>query len=370
MKNFLKDRMTKVYHFNGHLTRPMLSPRELLKEYPLSIKQMRFVEKSREIIRNILNGVDNRLLLIIGPCSIHDRQATIEYAKKLAALAEAVSDSFFIVMRLYYEKPRTTTGWKGMLYDPHLDGSNDINGGLRLTRSILSEATDMEIPVAAEILEPSSVHYFGDLITWGCVGARTTTSQIHRQAASGLTMPIAFKNNTDGNIEVAVQSVMTAKEPHTYHGINDTGCPAIIQTEGNSDCHICLRGGETVTNYDRQSVEKALELLKSAGLTQRVIIDCSHDNSKRIFQKQPDIFHEVVEQVLEGNNSIKGIIMESHLFSGNQEIPENLASLKYGVSITDPCLDWATASNLILNANKRLIQNRQEVLAWNQPSCP
>lgn len=362
--------MTKVYHFTGHLTRPMLSPREVLNEYPLSIKQMRYIEKNRTTIKNVLNGTDSRLLLILGPCSIHDIQAAKEYAKKLCDLANNVSDSFYIIMRVYYEKPRTALGWKGMVYDPHLDGSHDINSGIRLTRQLLSEITDMELPIAAEILEPSSVHYFGDYISWGCIGARTTTSQIHRQAASGMPMPIAFKNNTDGNIEVAVQGVLAASEPHSYYGMNDAGCNAIIQTEGNSHCHIALRGGESGTNFDRHSVNNALALLEKAGLPKRLVIDCSHDNSKRIYQKQTEVFQDILEQIIEGNRCIKGLILESHLFSGNQEIPENLTSMKYGVSITDPCLDWAATSNLILAANKRLIENRQEVLAWNQPSCP
>lgn len=362
--------MSKVYHFTGLLTRPLISPREVLKEYPLSLKQMRFIEKSRTTIKKILSGEDNRLLLIVGPCSIHDVDAAKEYAKMLMNLSNSVSDSFFIVMRIYYEKPRTTLGWKGMLYDPHLDGSNDINSGIRYTRKLLSEVTDMELPIAAEILDPASAHYFADYLSWGCVGARTTSSQIHRQAASGMAIPIAFKNNTDGNIEVAVQGIVAAMEPHSYYGINDAGCASIIHSEGNPNCHIALRGGESGTNYDRKSIELALSLLKKAGLPQRVIIDCSHDNSKRVFQKQTEVFNEILEQVLEGNKTIKGMVLESNLFAGSQEIPENPTNLQYGVSITDPCLDWASTSSLILSANKILIENRQEAIAWNQPSCP
>ena len=224
-----------------------------------------------------------------------------------------------------------------------------------MTRKLLSEITDMELPIAAEILEPNSVHYFGDYLSWGCVGARTTTSQIHRQAASGMAIPIAFKNNTDGNIEVAVQGVLAALEPHSYYGLNDAGCSAIIQSEGNPYSHIALRGGESGTNYDRKSIDIALSFLEKAKLPKRVIIDCSHDNSKRVYKKQVEVFKEVLEQVVEGNQYIKGMVLESHLFSGNQEIPENLSSLKYGVSITDPCLDWAATSSLIMSAHKTML---------------
>lgn len=340
----------------------LLSPRDISKEIPLGVKQMCFVERSRDHVRNILEGIDKRLLLVVGPCSVHDSAATKEYAKKLSLLASAVSDTFLVLMRSYYEKPRTIDGWKGMLYDPHLDGSCDINAGLRKTRRLLSDLTDLELPIATEILEPASFCYFGDYLSWGCVGARTASSQIHRQAASGLPIPIGFKNNTDGNIDIAVQGVVSAGQSHTYYGINDAGCMAIINSDGNPDCHIVLRGGENTENYDSKSVMQSIRLLEKWKLPTRLLIDCSHGNSKRVYHRQADVLEDVVSQILEGNDAIRGMVLESNLFAGSQEIPADPSSLKYGVSVTDPCLDWSMTEKLILSARGRLLFRKSLIL--------
>lgn len=337
----------------------LLTPLELKKLYPLQSIQKAFVGKIRQEICQILDGIDNRLLLIVGPCSIHDLKAAKDYAIKLKYLSKDVEDHCLLVMRTYFEKPRTILGWKGFLHDPELDNSNDIEKGLILTRQLLLELAQLEVPTAAEFLEPTSAAYLDDLISWGCIGARTSASQTHRQMASGLPMPIAFKNTIDGNIKTAVHGIISASQPHSYIGIDQTGCAAAVQTNGNHYGHLVLRGSDTHTNYDSESVANALKLLKKTNSPQRLLIDCSHGNSNRSYERQCHVFQSVIEQIIEGNQSIRGVLLESHLNAGNQEIGNNL---KYAVSLTDPCLDWITTENLILSAHQKM---KNEVVLKN-----
>lgn len=327
---------------------PLPSPQELLLEMPISSSQIEFISNSRKEVQHILDRQDPRLLLIVGPCSIHDTTAAKEYATKLQQLKSAVKDAFCIIMRVYFEKPRTTLGWKGILYDPWLDGSHDVPTGLRWTRQLLLDLADMEIPAACEFLDPASAFYFGDLVTWGCIGARTSASQTHRQMASGLQMPIGFKNTVDGNVNTAINGILNASTPHSLIGINDDGRISSIRTAGNSYGHIILRGSKSKPNYDPQSILDALELLLQAQLPERLLIDCSHDNSFRKAEQQPPVFQSVIHQIIEGNNNIRGILLESNLHEGNQSFTADLSKLKYGVSLTDPCLNWTTTEQLIL----------------------
>jgi 3-deoxy-7-phosphoheptulonate synthase len=333
---------------NSNFAKDLLhTPEELWTLFPLPHKQREFIEQSRAQIVDILNQDDPRLLLIVGPCSIHDLHAAREYAIKLRSLSEDISDLFHVIMRVYYEKPRTTTGWKGFLYDPYLDGTHAISDGLYLTRKLLLELAHLSVPVAAEILEPSSAQYFSDLLSWGCVGARTSESQIHRQMASGMPIPIAFKNTTSGNIEIAIHGALSASLPQTFIGHDEFGRLITKRTQGNPDGHIVLRGGDAKPNYDPESISKALLLLKNEGLPPRLIVDCSHDNSRRKHEEQVTVFESVIHQVLEGETGIRGLILESHLNAGNQRLTEDPKQLKYAVSLTDPCMDWETTERLI-----------------------
>jgi 3-deoxy-7-phosphoheptulonate synthase len=325
--------------------KPLPSPSQLSKRLPTSLPQQQFISKSRDTIKQIIGGTDSRLLLVVGPCSIHDRKAALEYANRLKKLAETVSDTFFLVMRFYTEKSRTSLGWKGMLYDPNLDGSHDIEQGLSLTRELLQQLASLEIPAAAELLDPLAASYYSDLLSWGCIGARTTESQPHRLMASGLSFPVAFKNSTSGNIETAVNGALVASQPHVFLGMKDDGHIGMIGSRGNPDAHVTLRGGEKAPNYDAASIQRTLDSLKKAGLPQRLIIDCSHDNSRRNPNNQSDVFEATLKHVSDGNTHIRGLILESHINAGNQ--PHATTPLQYAVSITDPCIDWATTEDLI-----------------------
>lgn len=336
--------MPVIHSFKTHKIEPLPAPIELMRRLPLASEEKDFIEKSRRTICRILDGTDSRLILIVGPCSIHDLSAAKEYASRLQNLIEVFSDIFFIVMRAYFEKPRTALGWKGLLYDPHLDGSNDISTGMLWTRELLLDIAKMRIPIASEFLDPVSSRYFGDLVSWACIGARTSSSQIHRQMASGFPMPVAFKNSTDGNIKTAINGILTAQAKHSFIGLNDEGKISQIRTEGNPYGHLVLRGGETNSNYDQESIAKALRGLKNASLPPRVIVDCSHGNSNRNYELQAAVFESVLQQWNAGNQSIRGMILESHLHAGNQHFTK---PLKYGVSLTDPCLDWESTRQLI-----------------------
>ncbi len=326
------------------------SPCEVKAMLPLSAETASFIEMARQSARNIVSGKDLRRALIIGPCSIHDRIAAIEYAKLLKELSEKVEQTCFIVMRVYVEKPRTLTGWKGLLYDPHLDGSHDIETGLLWTRELMLALSAMQIPIATEFVDPMASVYFDDLICWGFIGARTSASQPHRQFASSLNIPIGFKNSTDGNLDNAVCGVISAKEPHASMHIDPHGKLCALHTKGNGYSHIVLRGACEFTNYDPGSVDNALVKLEECGLPQRLLIDCSHGNCEKIGEKQQVAFKTVLEQIASGNKGIMGMMLESHLEGGNQALSDDLALLKYAVSITDPCLDWKTTEDLVHSA--------------------
>lgn len=340
--------MSKIFNLHVMNIEPLPSPATLKHNLPATPKQLEFVHHSRNQIERILSNDDNRLLLIVGPCSIHDLIAAKEYALKVRELSDAVSKSFLVIMRAYFEKPRTALGWKGLLHDPHLNGTNDIRMGLQQSRELLLFLADLGIPAATEFLDPATPRYLGDLISWSCIGARTSESQIHRQFASGLPMPVAFKNSTSGNIDVAINGILAAKCPHSFLGIDDNGSLIMIETKGNPYAHIVLRGGESKPNYDPQSISYALQRLHHLHLPQRIIVDCSHDNSDRKHEKQVPVFQSVIQQHIQGNSAIKGVALESHLFAGNQAFLLDNSRLQYAVSVTDPCMDWTTTEELIL----------------------
>lgn len=358
--------MSEIYTLDSLHIENIPSPFSIKQELLAQAHHFEFIQESRNQIANILNGHDQRLLLIVGPCSVHDVKAAKEYAQNLRQLVKMVSKSFFVIMRTYFEKPRTALGWKGMLYDPHLDGSNDIATGIRISRQLLLDLAEMEIPTATEFLDPFSPRYLSDLISWSCIGARTSESQIHRQFASGLPMPVAFKNGTTGNINVAIKGILTASCPHAFFGIDDHGQVSIVRTKGNPHAHVALRGGENSPNYDAQSIGKLLESLRKNHLPERLIVDCSHGNSNRCPNKQKEVFESVIQQYLNGNSAIRGLAVESNLFAGNQRIALDKTRLQYAVSITDPCLDWEQTEfmiqqNAILIENKHLMAMAEQI---------
>lgn len=323
------------------------TPRELFSKLPLEPAQKQFIEESRATIRNILNGQDSRKLIITGPCSIHSSKEALEYAEKIRHLSQQVASQFFIVMRAYVEKPRTSIGWQGLINDPHLDGTHCLETGHYTSRQLLIQLAEMSVPTACEFLEPLSSLYHSDLISWGCVGARTSSSQVHRLMASRMPMPIAFKNSTEGSIESAVNGCHFAKLPHSFVSPDEEGALSIYKSRGNPDVHIVLRGGEGKPNYDKESIRKASSLLERSGIAPKIIIDCSHDNSEKKYDKQPQVFQQVFDQIREGNQAIKGVMLESYLEEGNQSFT---SPLKFGVSVTDPCLGWEDTEKLILYA--------------------
>ena len=325
---------------------PLLAPDALLEELPLSDEQADVVIRGRREVHAVLEGVDERLLLVVGPCSVHDPDATLEYAGRLARLARDVSDELLVVMRVYFEKPRTTTGWKGLINDPHLDGSSDVNAGLHLARRVLLGVLDTGLPVGCEFLDPITPQYIADAVSWGAIGARTTESQTHRQLASGLSMPVGFKNRTDGNVQVAVDAVRAAAGTHAFAGIDPKGRPAILYTRGNADCHVILRGGKGKPNYDAESVAEALGLLDAARLPKRVMIDLSHDNSGKDPERQPGVAVDVGAQLAGGNDAIVGVMLESFLVAGRQDLQPG-TELRYGQSITDGCVSWETTVGVL-----------------------
>lgn len=329
----------------------LITPQEIKEILPITKFSLQTIENSRKIVSDIINKKDKRKLLIIGPCSIHDEKSALEYAELIKDLALQVKDSFFVLMRTYFEKPRTTTGWKGFINDPKLDNSFDINQGLKAARKLLIEITSKNIPVATEALEPISPQYFAELISWTAIGARTTESQTHREMASGLSSAVGFKNNTDGNIEVAINAIKSASMPHHFLGIDQNGFTSIVSTKGNKLGHLILRGGKNGPNYDALSVKMALEFLKKSNINTGITIDCSHDNSSKDYKKQPEVFLSCIEQIKNGNDNIIGLMLESHLYEGKQELSKNL---QYGVSITDGCIDFLTSKNIILEADKIL----------------
>jgi 3-deoxy-7-phosphoheptulonate synthase len=316
---------------------PLLTPAQLLAELPLGEAREAAVIRGREQVAAVLDGADDRLLVVVGPCSVHDVDAALEYARRLADTAERLSDHLLIAMRVYFEKPRTTTGWKGLINDPHLDGSVDVNAGLQMARALLLEVLSLGLPIGVEFLDPITPQYISDTVAWGAIGARTTESQIHRQLGSGLSMPIGFKNRTDGNVQVAVDAVRATAVSHAFAGIDDRGTPAILHTTGNPDGHVILRGGSGAPNYGAAEVELALAKLRAAGLPERVVIDASHDNSGKDPERQPLASEAIGEQIAAGSRAIVGVMLESFLVAGRQDVG---GELTYGQSITDACMDW------------------------------
>src|SRR5471032_1794057 len=338
---------------NEALTLRLPSSLQLKQQLPLSNALTRQVAAHRDAVRAILNGEDSRLLVVVGPCPIHDPQSALEYAANLARLAADVSDEMLLVMRAYVEKPRTTVGWKGLAYDPRLDGSDDMAGGLTLSRELMREMLRLVLPIATELLQPMATGYFDDLLSWVAIGARTTESQIHREMASGLGMPVGFKNGTDGGVAIACDAMRSASHPHRHFGVDSQGHPAIIQTPGNPDTHLVLRGGHRGPNYDRQSVAQVHADLARSKVAPRIMVDCSHANSGKDPLRQPAVFNEVLEQRLQGDTSLIGMMIESHLFEGCQPLSE---SMQYGVSVTDGCLGWDGTQDLLRNAAAQLRQ--------------
>ena len=325
---------------------PLLPPDLILDHLPLGPEQAEVVLRGRDEIAAILNHDDDRLLAVVGPCSVHDRDAALDYARRLAAKAGELGDDLCVAMRVYFEKPRTTIGWKGMINDPHLDESGDVNTGLRRARGLLLDVLSLGLPVGCEFLDPIMPQYISDAVSWGAIGARTTESQIHRQLASGLSMPVGFKNRTDGNIDVAVDAVRAAAVQHVFSGVDLHGTPAILHTRGNPDCHLILRGGQGAPNHGAPQVEKALAKLRAAGLPERLVIDASHDNSGKDHARQPGVGAEIADQVAAGNGAIVGVMLESFLVEGSQELVP-AAALTYGQSITDACMSWDTTVGVL-----------------------
>jgi len=333
---------------------PIIAPADLRQVFPMSDTTREFVSRSREKIKEILQRRDRRLMVVVGPCSIHDPEAAVEYARRLSSLARRVDDQLMLVMRVYFEKPRTTVGWKGLINDPDMDGSHNISKGLGIARGLLCKLTSLEVPVANEMLDPITPEYVADLISWGAIGARTTESQTHRELASGLSFPIGFKNGTDGNLQIAIDAMISARAPHSFLGINRDGKASIIQTTGNPDVHIVLRGGSRKPNYLPEDILHTEEILKKNGQLPTIMVDCSHGNSNKDFKRQPEVLEQIISQVLAGNQSISGLMIESNLEEGNQKVPADHSQLKYGVSITDACINWETTERILLEAHQRL----------------
>lgn len=337
--------------------RELSTPDEVMREIPRTLTATRVVMGARNAIHAILNGTDDRLLVIVGPCSIHDPAAAVDYANRLAALRERLSDRLEIVMRVYFEKPRTIVGWKGLINDPDLDGSFDINKGLRLARNVLSAVNNLGLPAGAEFLDMTTPQYLADLVAWAAIGARTTESQIHRELASGLSCPVGFKNGTDGDVRIAAEAVKSASHPHHFMAVTKGGRSAIASTSGNEDCHIILRGGRA-PNYDAASVEAAAVELHRAGVSDRLMIDASHSNSGKKPENQPKVIADVAGQLSAGERRIIGVMIESHLVAGRQDVLPGVA-LTYGQSITDGCIDWDTTVSALERLANAVVARRQ-----------
>lgn len=330
---------------------PLPSPAVLRQRLPLSDATATRIQADRDAIRAVLDGRDPRLLVVVGPCSLHDPVAALEYAERLAELSAAVSDQLLLVMRAYVEKPRTTVGWKGLVYDPHLDGSGDMAEGLRLSRRLMLDILETGLPLASELLQPLAAGYFDDLLSWAAIGARTSESQVHREMVSGLDLPVGFKNGTDGSLGIACDAMRSAAHPHRHFGMDTLGHPALVETHGNPDTHLVLRGGHGAPNYDAASVAAARVALEQQGIAPRIMVDCSHANSGKDPLCQPAVLDSVLNQRLAGDTSLRGVMLESHLFDGCQPLS---GELRYGVSITDGCLGWSGTAQLLREAARRM----------------
>lgn len=332
----------------------LITPEQLKAELPLVGEALHQVAAARHTIHNILDRKDPRLFLVVGPCSIHDTKAAMEYAARLKTLAEEVDDTLYLIMRVYFEKPRTSIGWKGLINDPHLDDSFKIEEGLRKGRKLLLDIVETGLPTSTEALDPISPQYMQDLIAWSAIGARTTESQTHREMSSGLSSAVGFKNGTDGGLTVAINAMQSVKSPHRFLGINSAGQVSVVTTKGNPYAHVVLRGGSTGPNYDTVHVAQCEQALEKGGVSTNIVIDCSHANSSKDPDVQPLVLKDVTHQILEGNNSIIGAMLESHINHGNQSIPKDLSQLKYGVSVTDACMNWETTEAAIREMAQKL----------------
>ena len=346
---------SQVHNVNVVAKTDLPTPAEVKAALPLDEATEKTVIAHRQLMNDIHDGRDPRLFCVVGPCSIHDPDAALEYAGKLKALADEVADTIVIVMRVYFEKPRTTVGWKGLINDPDMDDSFHVERGIYMARELLLKLTQMGLPTATEALDPIMPQYIGDLISWTAIGARTTESQTHREMASGLSTPVGFKNGTDGSLDVAINALKSAGQPHHFLGINQEGQTAVFQTRGNRYGHVVLRGGGGRPNYDSVSVTLCEQALEAAGLPQRIVVDCSHANSNKDHNLQPLVSRDVVDQIVNGNHSIIGIMLESNLHAGNQKITEDRSQMQYGVSVTDACIDWETTEAALREAREHLL---------------
>ena len=331
--------MQRTYDLRIASYKPLLPPAILLEELPLSDRASDTIARGRQEVSRILRGEDDRLVIVVGPCSIHDPDAGLEYARRLKKLADEHAGELCLVMRVYFEKPRTTVGWKGLINDPRLDGTFAINEGLRKARHFLIDVTELGLPAGCEFLDPISPQYISDTVSWGAIGARTTESQVHRELASGMSMPIGFKNGTDGGVQIAIDAVRAAAHPHRFLGVTEQGLAAIVATRGNQDCHVILRGGESGPNYEATNVQKVTGALRAANVAPRIMIDASHGNSSKDYRRQPVVAHDVATQLIEGEGGIMGMMLESFLVDGRQDLVDP-GSLRYGQSITDACMGW------------------------------
>jgi 3-deoxy-7-phosphoheptulonate synthase len=343
----------KLFNTNIKNSHVLLTPNEVKAKLPLTKLAEQSVLKHRQEIKNILDFQDNRKFVVVGPCSIHDTQAAIEYSQKLKDLSERVKDKLLLIMRVYFEKPRTTVGWKGLINDPDMDDSFHVEKGLLTARSLLLKIAELDLPAGTEALDPIIPQYISELITWSAIGARTTESQTHREMASGLSMPVGFKNGTDGNIQVALNALQSAKSPHNFLGINHKGQVSVFETRGNPYGHVILRGGNQ-PNFDAANVQLVEDKLKAANLSPRIVIDCSHGNTNKDYKLQSSVLENVIQQVVDGNTSIVGVMLESNLYEGNQPMNCKREELKYGVSVTDKCISWDETEKIILAAYEKL----------------
>ncbi len=345
-----------LFEYNANIknSHVLLTPDEVKTRLPLTKSAQETVLKFRQEIGQILDFQDRRKFIVVGPCSIHDTSSAIAYSEKLKTLAEKVQDKLLLVMRVYFEKPRTTVGWKGLINDPDMDDSFHVEKGLLIARKLLLQITELGLPAGTEALDPIIPQYISELISWSAIGARTTESQTHREMASGLSMPVGFKNGTDGNIQVALNALESANSPHHFLGINQKGQVSIFQTKGNTYGHVILRGGNGQPNYDPANVKQVEEKLKAAGLSPRIVIDCSHGNSNKDYRLQPTVLDNVIQQIVDGNTSIVGMMLESNLYEGSQSITRNQKELQYGVSVTDKCIGWEETEKIILAAHAKI----------------
>lgn len=339
-----RDRLSNIRIQNEKI---MITPEQLRNKLPLPEETLAFVSKTRQEIERIIHKKDHRLLVVCGPCSIHDPIAAIEYATELKKLSDELGDQLYLVMRVYFEKPRTTVGWKGLINDPYIDGSFDVEAGLYQSRKLLVDIANMGLPLATEALDPISPQYIGDLFSWAAIGARTTESQTHREMASGLSMPIGFKNGTDGNLSTAINAMKASALSHRFMGINSKGQVALLTTQGNGDGHVILRGGNKKTNYDAASVKECEVQMQQAGLDSTLMVDCSHANANKDYRNQSAVADDVFQQIIDGNQSIIGLMLESNLNEGQQSVVLPLENMAYGVSITDPCINWHDTKTLL-----------------------